>query len=289
MITGMKSMLVFLASLAVVISVARAAFDLGVPGPGPVDGGLRLRLMVTPRTDSGTDGYAVRIDLVNVSDRDVTLRANWHFRGQGSAGTLEEYLEAATSIECYPEVAPWIGGVAEGQPVNPQPERALKAGKILSVLWQTEGRKLKNRVTNPNAVQNPTFPFPGLYSVHATLEVITSERTVRLRSNEQLVPVGGSHDAPRHTRGFVWHSDAEKMTALLSIGSFQQTAVGDQFELGSPKGGRHWKLTITRVDPTMSHTSLEWIGPGPRNLDNPMHSLPAQWEKATLLRPVAAR
>ena len=285
----MKRTLHFLASFVFATSLAAAAFDPGVPEPGPEEGGLRLRFLVQPRTDAEKEGYAVRIELVNVSERDVTLRADWQIRGEGSVGTLDEYLEAATSIECVPEIAPWIGGVMQGQPVNPQPERVLKAGQTLSVLWQTEGRRLKNRVTNPNDVQNPTFPFPGLYSVHATLDVITSERTVRLRSNEQLVPVGGSNAAPRHTRGFIWHADGEKMTALLSIGSLQQVAVGDQFEMGSPKGGRHWKLTITRADPTISHGTLEWIGARARDPANPMHTPPAQLEKATLLRPPVAR
>jgi hypothetical protein len=83
-----------------------------------------------------------------------------------------------------------MGGVTVGQRKSPQPEQVLKPGETLSVRWRTEGRHLKNRVTNPNEVQNPEFPFPGLYSVHATVHVITSERTVPLRSNEQLVSVG---------------------------------------------------------------------------------------------------
>ena len=117
---------------------------------------------------------------------------------------MTDYLEAAANIECVPAIAPWMGGVAQGQRMSPQPQHSLKAGETLTVRWQSEGRKLKNRVTNPNEVQNPTFPFAGLYSVHATIDVITGEGVVRLRSNEQLVPVGGSRDrAEIHARPIV--------------------------------------------------------------------------------------
>jgi hypothetical protein len=134
----------------------------------------------------------------------------------------------------------------------------LKAGDVLSVRWQTEGRHLKNRVTNPNEVQNPEFPFPGLYSVHAIVDVIASERTVRLRSNEQLVPVGGSRAMPKYTFGQLWQVDGEKKTATLGLGSLHKIELGDQFEIGYSKG-MHWKLTITSVLPRYSSGTLELL------------------------------
>jgi hypothetical protein len=234
-----------------------------LPEPGPENGGLRLRLIATPRADAAREGYDAKIDLLNVSDHPITLKAQW--RSESDAGDVKDYLAAATSIECVPAVAPWVGGVAEGQRTSPQPEYVLKPGETLSANWQTDGRHLKNRVTNPNDVQNPHFPFDGLYAVHATIDVITANATVRLRSNEQLVSVGGSHAMPKYTLGRLWNVDPEKKTAVLSLGSLQKIAVGDQFEIGHPKG-EHWKLTITRVEPTISFGELEVLPSMNRNI-----------------------
>lgn len=226
------------------------------PEPGPENGGLRLRLMVSPRSDAGKEGYDVRLDLLNSSDRPITLRTGW--RNQDT-GVVKDYIEAAASIECVPEVAPWVGGVEQSLRTLPQSEQVLKAGGILSAQWQTEGRKLKNRVTDPGEVQNPEFPFPGLYSVHATVDVIKSDGTVRLRSNEQLVPVGGSRAMPKYTLGrLLWAGDGENKTATLGLGSLHKIESGDQFEIGYSKG-LHWKLTITHVEPRISSGNVEFL------------------------------
>ena len=161
---------------------------------------------MAPRAERGKEGYEVRVDLLNTSERAITLRAGWR---NDDAGDLKDYIDAATSIECVPPVRRWMGGVIVGRRKSPQPEQVLEKGAVLSVRWQTQGRHLKNRVTNPNEVQNPEFPFPGLYSVHATLNVITSERTVPLRSNEQLVSVGGSRALPKSTLGQLAQVEAD--------------------------------------------------------------------------------
>jgi hypothetical protein len=135
----------------------------------------------------------------------------------------------------------------------------LLAGKVLSVRWRTQGRQLKNRVTDPNEVQNPTFPFPGLYSVHATLDVITSERAVTLRSNEQLVPVGGSRATPRYTFGHLLVVDKGGKTAVLDLGSRHKVEPGDQFMHFSKQ--TPWKLTVSKVSPGHSWGQIELLSP----------------------------
>src|SRR5438552_7365745 len=184
----MKSRFPVLGLLGVLLLSFTKVGAAEAPEPGPEDGGLRLRLLVTPRADAGKEGYDVRLDLLNVSQRPITLQAGWQH--ETDTGDVKDYLEAATSIECVPAIAPWIGGVMQGQRTSLQPQQVLKPGEVLSVNWQTDARRLKNHVTDPNDVQNPTFPFPGPYAVHATVDVGTAERTVPLRSNEQLVPVG---------------------------------------------------------------------------------------------------
>ena len=252
----MKGRLVILALLILVIPHLGAAESAALPEPGPEDGGLRMRLVVVPRADTGKEGYDVRVDLINTSERAITLRAGWT---SDDAGDLKDYIDAATSVECVPPVRRWMGGVQERHRKSPQPEHVLMQGAVLSVRWQTEGRHLKNRVTNPNEVQNPEFPFPGLYSVHGTLNVLTSAGTFALRSNEQLVTVGGSRALPKSTVGQLWQVDADAKTAVLGLGSLQKVEVGDQFEHLSK--GDYWKLTIIQVEPTHSIGNLESQSP----------------------------
>ena len=158
------------------------------PEPGPENAGLRLRLVVADSPPRTPLGYGVRLEVLNMTNRPITLRAGWW--SDLEKGDVRDYLEASMSVETYPAIAPWMGQLADGHRTAPQPEHVLKAGEVLSLHWQTKGRHLKNRVTNPNEVQDPEFLLPGLYSVHATVAIITSERTVLLRSNEQLVSSG---------------------------------------------------------------------------------------------------
>ena len=227
-----------------------------LPEPGPEDGGLRLRLVVAPRTEAGKEGYDVRVDLLNTSERAITLRAGWESE---DTGDLKDYIDAATSIECVPAVRRWMGQVRQGQRKSPQPEQVIKPGALLSVHWQTEGRHLKNRVTNPIEVQNPEFPFLGLYSVHATVNVLTSEGTVALRSNEQLVPVGGSRAMPKSSLGQLMQVEPNGKTAMLNLGSLQKVEPGDQFQYSSMR--EQGKLTVTTVKPGYSMGNLEVLFP----------------------------
>lgn len=245
--------------LALLISVTlhlRAAEPAALPEPGPEDGGLRMRLVVVPRTDVSEAGYDVRVDLLNTSERAVTLRAGW---ASEEAGDLKDYIDAATSIECVPAVRRWMGDVEQGQRKSPQPEHVLKPGAVLSVRWQTQGRHLKNRVTNPIDVQNPEFPFSGLYSVHATVNLITGAGSVPLRSNEQLVSVGGSRAMPKSTLGQLFQVEADGKTALVNLGSLQKIEPGDQFEYDSKR--EHGKLTVTTVKAGFSIGRLEMLFP----------------------------
>ena len=258
---------------------ANAAED---PQPGPEDGGMRLRLVVAPREAEGGEGYDVRINVLNTSEHAIVLQSAWRHEDPGD---VRAYLEAATSIESEPAFAPWMGGVQEGMRKSPQPQQTLEPGETLSIEWQTEGRKLKNRVTNPLVVQNPTLFFAGLYAVHATLDVPTSTGVVRLRSNEQLVSVGGSQAAPKHTYGQLGSVNREKREARLGLGSLHKIAVGDKFEIGSPKG-MHWRLTLTEVEATHSVGTLELL----TRVDYaPYREPPPQYAPATLIIDPAAK
>jgi hypothetical protein len=138
-----------------------------------------------------------------------------------------------------------------------EPEYTLKAGETLSLKWHTTGRRLKNSVSNPLEVQNPEFRENGLYAVHASVVVTLAGRPLRLRSNEQLVPIGGSHEAPKHTYGPVWQADEKTKTAMLGLGSLDKVAPGDRFRIQSGNIGMTWTLTITNVAADYSTGTLE--------------------------------
>jgi hypothetical protein len=154
---------------------------------------------------------------------------------------------------------------------------------MLSLRWQTTGRQLKNGVTDPNAVQNPQFPTPGLYSVHAALVLNTPQGPVHLRSNEQLVPVGGSREMPKHTFGQLGEVDAAAKTATVNLGSLHKIQPGDQFRIRTGMLD-FWKLTITHVNPEFSTGDLE-PEPMPAESSRRTPNVPERPMDATLLLP----
>lgn len=252
----MKTRLSVITLLILVTMQLRAAETAPLPEPGPEEGGLRMRLVVAPWTGTGREGYDVRVDLLNASERSITLRTAWEYE---EVGDLNDYIEAATSIECVPAVQRWVGQIMQGHRKGPQLKHVLNPGEVFSARWQTEGRRLKNRVTNPLDAQNPELPLPGLYSVHAMVKVIADERAVPLRSNEQLVSVGGSRAMPKSTHGALFQVEPDLKTASLNLGSLQKIEPGDQFEYNSMVG--HGRLTVTTVQPTYSIGKLEVLSP----------------------------
>ena len=251
-----------------------------LPEAGPQNGGLRLRLVVADSPPRTPLGYDVRLEVLNVTSRPITLRAGWW--SDLEKGDVRDYLEASMSVETYPAIAPWMGQVMAAHRTAAQPETVLKAGEVLSLRWQTNGRHLKNRVTNPNEVQNPELLLPGLYSVHATVAIITSERTVQLRSNEQLVSSGRSHEMPKHSYGALLDASAERKTGRLNLGSLQKIERGDQFQIGHPYRGL-WKLTVTEVHQMISVGSLEPLPPVIPPLANYNPPFPERNMPATLM------
>jgi hypothetical protein len=159
-----------------------------------------------------------------------------------------------------------------------EPEYTLKPGEILSVKWHTTGRHLKNKVSNPLEVQNPEFIQNGLHSVHASIVIMTAGREVRVRSNEQLVPIGGSREAPKHTCGPLWWTDEQTKTATLGLGSLDQIVPGDRFLIQSGGIGWTWTLTIIKVETGQSTGTLE-----PSRV-NPTPTFPSRGTYAALIQ-----
>jgi len=243
------------------LDCAAPGVPIALAEPGPQNRGLRLRLDVFP-VASAKAGYVVKVKLLNVGNHDVTIEANW--RTLGDQDDVKEYLEAATGIETYPPIAPWIGGVRVANNSGPQPRLVLRPGETVPLEWQTAGRHLKNRVTDPSEVQNPEFVLPGVYAVHALLAVkIVGEagKTILLRSNEVLVMAGGSPEVPKHSYGEFWGGESATKSGTLGLGELQKVEVGDEFLVGYAKAGQ-WRMRITEVRPTYSLGLLAEVNEG---------------------------
>jgi hypothetical protein len=253
---GMKKTALILFPLALTLLTLRALAESTPPEPGPVADGVRLRLLVTPNAEGGKEGYDVQVDLINAGRESIPLRACWGTLG-GSG--FKAYVEAATSIESDPAFEPCIGQGGYGGPgrTTPEPEYTLKPSETMSLKWHTTGRHLKNNVSNPLVVQNPEFRESGLYSVHASLVIGIAGRSAHIRSNEQLVPIGGSRELPKHSYGALLDAHQETKTATLSLGSQQKVVPGDRFLIRSGIIGMTWTLTITNVDAGLSIGTLE--------------------------------
>jgi hypothetical protein len=271
-----ESVLMFLPLISFLTLLPRCGLaEPALPEPGPESAGLRLRLLVTPHPEGGKEGYDVQVDLINFTAESISLRPNHWRSGRNEVG-IKADLEAAVSIESYPAIEPWLGQV--GSRTEEPPEYSLKPREIVSLKWRTTGRHLKNRVSNPLEVQNPEFTEAGLYSVHASIVLTVAGRSVLLRSNEQLVPIGGSHQLPRHTYGSLWWSDEKTKTAMLSLGSRQRIMPGDRFLIQSGNIGLTWTLTITRVEADRSFGSLEPVR------ENPTPAFPGPGANAALIQ-----
>jgi hypothetical protein len=275
--TMRKGLFVIMAVILITVNFRGfCAYTLSEPGPEVA--GLRLRLTVTPQPQEGKEGYDVQADLLNISNTTIPLQAV-HWRSESHEGEFREYVESALSIESYPAIEPWLGQVM----VPPRKETAeseytLKPGETLSVKWHTAGRHLKNRVTNPLEVQNPEFIQSGLHSVHASVVILAAGREVRVRSNEQLVPFGGSREAPKRTYGPLWWTDEQTKTATVGLGSLDKVVQGDRFLIQSGTIGRTWTLIITNVETSESSGRLE-----PSRV-NPTPTFPSRGTYAALIQ-----
>ena len=278
-IQNMKHRVPIVTLLALTVLISRTAAAFEQPEPGPEAGGLRLSLVVTPHPEGGKEGYDVEVGLMNVSREAILLRAN-RWRSTRQEGGFQELLEAAVSIESSPAIGPWLGQVQVMPPlegVTPELEHTLKSGQTLSLKWHTTGRHLKNSVSNPLEVQNPEFTENGLHSVQASLVITAAGSVVRLRSNEQLVPIGGSREMPKHTYGALRSADEKTKTATLGLGSLDKVVRGDRFLIHSGTIGMTWTLTLTNVEADHCTGTLE-----PSRV-NPTPAFPRQGWNAALL------
>ena len=304
-----------------------ARAEPALPEPGPENSGMRLRFVVTPEKHGTNESYNVRLDLLNVTDKPITLEADWPY--EQDRGDFKEYLESDVSIETSPEIIRWMGQSWVGERESPQPRYKLEAHKTLTLEWTSAGGRLKNKVTHILFTRNPIFPTDGLYSVHASVklcvasqtqasdssatglnepktqsttkaktdseeEIATFRKSVRrsepegtiyLRSNEQQVPIGGSHQLPKSPLGRVLGADTNNNTAIIDLGSLQRIEIGDRFRIWSGYIAYAWELHITNVNHSFATGYFEQITSRAQTNADPWRISPAHGMLAELLPP----
>ena len=262
--------------------------NLSLPEPGPENGGVRLRFSVETTRSGTNDTHQVRIDLINVTDKPIRLLGDWP---GDQSGPYEEYLESDVSIHTDPPFMPFMGQVGVERRRRPQPAFTLAAHEVLTVRWAASGRRLKNKSIHPVQTHDPFLTMDGLYAVYASLllrpidaetaletdlmrrtwsSVDSRSReerledfpkasaessphgTIYLRSNEQLVPIGGSRMLPKPTLARLVWTDTNHDVATINFGSAQKIDPGDAFWIPTGYIGNVWRLEITNVAATSS-------------------------------------
>jgi hypothetical protein len=240
---------------------------------GPENGGIRLRFVVRSLPRSGEEGFDVRLDLINTTEKPITLLTGWE---STEPGDVKQYLTAAANIETSPRIARPRGATGFlAERTEPQKRHDLGPQETLTLQWQTARRMLKNESLFFSA--NPEFTEPGLYSVHVNLHVITDSGNYPLRSNEQLVSIGGSRSQPKATCGEILTVSPDRTKAEIDLGTFDKVAVGDRFDISSKLFS--WRLTITAVGEKSSEGTLE-------KLSSEGDSAPTRRDEAILIEPI---
>jgi len=274
------------AALLSLPSVSHAAGD--IPEAGPENAGMRLRFIVMREADGTNDNFEARFELISVTNKPITLLADF---SDDKGEEFKDYVVGSTTFTVDPAVMPYMGQTAMGGPrKKPQPEYTLAPGETLTVRRAESGRR--------------HCPTDGLYGFRASLllRVADSEAerkfaamratniqrraqrkdshlddvswpgrsnapaSLLLRSNEQQVPVGGSHALPKFAMGRLMWVNTNDLSATLDLGGAHKIQAGDEFRIFTGRIGSYWILKITHTEPAYSVGTLQALskaGHGP--------------------------
>lgn len=232
---------------------AKAGTTASLPEPGPENGGLRLRLVITPQ---GTGGiHTVTVELQNTGPRAVNLVGEWDY--EENSGDYKAFFERWVRFLTYPEVQPESFQTAGGERHSPQPEQGLSPGESLIVSWSVTGNQIRGQSPFPGTT--PVFPSPGLYGIKASILVVTKEGArILLVSNEQPLAIRGSRGLPKFATARILSANPDRNQVKLDVGSDQRIEPGDTFEA---RWGlmASWRITITKVSAWSSVGSVKLL------------------------------
>jgi hypothetical protein len=221
-------------------------------GAGPVNDGLRLRLVITA-TQVGK--HDVLVGIVNASGKEVTLISEQPVYREHC--TYSGYLESEVSFEAYPKVGFPLAQTAVDTSCEP-PKCVLQAGEQVVARWQSTDPWLKRDMMSRNNT-SPCFPTDGVYGVRARFIAKKANGTkVLLTSAEQQVQIGAVANAPKHATGIVRDVDEKKNLVLLGIGGIHGVEKGDEYYIRIGYAAK-WHLTVNRVFDKGSECRVETI------------------------------
>lgn len=243
-----RNAILMAAAVALVLLCRAEAADKANVTAGPVNGGLRLRLVIQKRGDMTPNSRTIRLELVNVGREPLSLVGEWEYE---QPGDFAAYLRHAIEFTTFPEVAIDTASTSGEERTSPQPKHQLKPAASLAVQWHERGPVLK--IPDDNYADHfntaPTLPSAGMYLIRAHVTLVTEDgRRLLLASNEQPVIYGEDKTLPKYALGRIVSANAENKTATIDLGSDHQIEQGDEFDLQNPdEKGIAWRLTIDRI------------------------------------------
>lgn len=219
-----------------------------LPEPGPENSGLRLRFVVTPVAGAEKRTNQFRVELLNVSQKPITLIADWPY--EGNKGDFGYYVKTQLVFITSPRTLPFTYQTAGIKRMSPQPRHTIRPGESFKVEWKAGDPQLIDCGERPLPIDYFPHPLlvPGLYRVRVSIDLKTADdKTISLESNEQQIAAGGKTHRPKHSVGRMAAVEPKKARAEIDLGKIEKVEKGDRFVIAVSLETR-WHLTIDHVD-----------------------------------------
>ena len=246
---------------------------------GPENGGLRLRLIIEQAADAKNDERKIRLELMNVSDKEVELVAHEFYEEDGD---YADFFRSDVVFDTFPPVMQDSAQTTGFERKSPQPRLTLKPDESLTDEWKESGRRLKmpDGMLDAHYNKAPTFPSVGLYGVKARITVVTAKgKRLLLVSNEQQLSVRGSKSMPKYAVARIVSTNEEMESLSIDLGSDKGIEPGDKFTT-TYNLGTSWRITIRNVSSIHAEGTVEPI----HRADRPdVPTFPVKGAMATLI------
>jgi len=252
-----------------------------LPEPGPENSGLRLRFVVTPVAGAEKRTNQFRAELLNVSQKPITLVvADWPYGG--NKADFAYYVKTQVVFITSPRTLPFTYQTMRMVFERRQLRQTIQPGESFKIEWKCRDTQLIDCGERPLPIDYFPHPLlvPGLYRVRVGIDLKTADdKTIALESNEQQVAAGGKTHMPKHSVGRVAAVEPKKARAEIDLGKIEKVEKGDRFVIAVSLETR-WHLTIDHVG---EHRSSGVLKIAPDSADRPRISPPEVGMDAELI------
>lgn len=222
--------------------------------PGDASRGLELTLSVA---NSTTGLHDVAVSVVNYSDKQVSLVANW--TSNSHQGSYSDYLLRAIRFTSEPAIVP-----ADCQTISaprdrtlPQPLLTLEPRTSLVVRWRSGPDEVRFLSAGRAPCDDPFFPVPGCFRVAAEVQLTLGDGSrVRLKSNYAEVFANGADHPPKSMILSIHRVDPGTRTVELDAGSSDRLAAGDAYVVRR-KGKPCFRLRVQHLTDSTATALVE--------------------------------